>query len=158
MVRQTTGSSCTYPLPLPSATTVAIAVTVLTPPGFAGVAICVSGPVFVAVGNAPTGVELGLLSSMQDEVPWPTVMRSLDPPMPVFPPSNAPRINEVPAATLVFHVQVVVPGLAAYMNGWPEGMTPISRTGATAVLSHETSSREHCCGLSVLRLIARCIS
>lgn len=74
-----------------------IDVTVLTPPPPP-----VRVPVWLAVGD-PAGVELGLESSRHELDPAPTVSNEDEPPLPVRPVSNAPRMNCVPAAMLVFH-------------------------------------------------------
>lgn len=53
-------------------------------------------------------------------------------------------MKDVPAATLAFQFQVVEPGCAVNIKGWPEGMTPSRRTEPTAFESQETWSGEHC--------------
>ena len=147
----------TYSFPLPSGMTVAISVTVLIPPPAA--TVVVPGPVPVAVtvplvlvcvGTLTGGVDLGLSSFKHLSLfPFPlTVIKSLDPPVPNFPPSNAARMKDVPARTLVSQVQELIEGEVVNMNGWPPGMTPIIRTGDTAVASQLICRDVHCCSAS----------
>ena len=86
-----------------------MAVTVFTaPPGEVLLSVAVAVAVGVPVLGGATGVELGDELSRHDEkLDPPTVRRLLDPPWPLLPASNAPRMNCVPEAMLVFHTAIV---------------------------------------------------
>lgn len=104
----------THPPPPVLGNTVAIAVTVLIPPP-PPVPELVGEPL---VTTGATGVVDGDELSKHPLGPLPTVNRSLDPPIPGVPRSNAARINEVPWAILVSHLNRV-PDDAENMNGCP---------------------------------------
>jgi hypothetical protein len=81
---------------------------------------------------------------MQPVEPLLTVYRLLEPPVPYCPLSKAANMNVLPSAMFGTQRRSEFELAAVIMKGWPCGMTPRIRTGATAYADQEMSMGSHC--------------